>query len=337
MSHVPQRTPTLLFNDRMRPPTLDEVMRVPHGRTARRLEWQHLHPDVRAVVEARLGSPVAAATSHLTGFTPGFASSLTAADGSCVFVKAASKVAQRQIAASYAEEARKLSLLPQRRLPATRLAWSHEDDGWVVLGFECVDGRPPARPWVPAELDTCLDTLTEVASVMTDPDPGLHLVPLHEDMPTLLSGWSTVATADPDWPHLAEAAELAASFEELPDADHFVHADARDDNFLLTSDGRALLCDWNWPGLGPAWLDSVTLLVSAHGDGRDADALLRAHPLTADAPADHVDAWLAALCGFMLESDFRPVPPSSPNLGTHRRWWAAATWDWLARRRGWDG
>lgn len=319
----------------MRPPRLDEVMRVPHGRTARRLEWQHLHPDVRDVVERRLGGPVVESVSHLSGFTPGFASSLTAADGTCLFVKAASKVAQRQIAVSYAEESRKLGLLPHEKLPAPRLLWTHEDDGWVVLGFECVDGRPPGRPWDDDELDACLDTLTSVADVMTSPDPGLHLVPLHEDMPTLLTGWRKVAQYDPDWPHLEELDDLAASFEDLPDAEHFVHADARDDNFLLTADGRALLCDWNWPGLGPAWLDVVSLLVSAHGDGVDADAVLAKHPLTSGVPDDHVDAWLAALCGFMVESDYRPVPPSSPHLGTHRRWWAAATWEWLADRRGW--
>lgn len=310
-------------------------MRVPHGRTARRLEWQHLHPDVRAVVEGRLGSPVVEATSHLSGFTPGFASSLVAADGSCLFVKAASKIAQRQIAASYAEEARKLTLLPLERLPAPQPAWHHEDDGWVVLAFECVEGRPPGRPWDDAELDACLRALTEISTVMDAPAPGLRLEPLHEDMPTLLTGWTRVAVVDPDWPHLTEAAELADSFENLPDAEHFVHADARDDNFLLTGEGRALLCDWNWPGLGPVWLDVATLLVSAHGDGLDADALLKTHPLTAGVPADHVDAWLAALCGFFVESDYRPAPPSSPHLGTHRRWWAAATWDWLAQRRGW--
>jgi hypothetical protein len=317
------------------PIPVSDVEPVPHGRTARRLEWQHLHPDVRALVERELGCRVVAAESQGAGFTPGFASRLTGEDGSRVFVKAASKQAQKQIAASYAEEARKLRLLPLDRLPTPELLWSHETDTWVVVGWECIEGANPVRPWRSDELELCLATLVQLSETMLQVPPGLFLVPVHEDLPTLLSGWSYVDAAFPDWPHLQEARELAVSFEHLPDAEYFVHSDARDDNFVLTDDSWAMLCDWNWPGLGPRWLDVVTLLVSAHADGHDADALLARNPLTADAPADHVDAWLAALCGFMLESDSRPVPASSPALGVHRRWWAAATWAWLAERRGW--
>ena len=47
------------------------------------------------MVEERLGSPVVHAESQGSGFTPGFASRLTAADGARLFVKAASKQAQR--------------------------------------------------------------------------------------------------------------------------------------------------------------------------------------------------------------------------------------------------
>ena len=63
------------------PQDLATVEAVPHGRTARRLEWAHLPPQVRTLVETRLGSPVVRAESQGSGFTPGFASRLTAADG----------------------------------------------------------------------------------------------------------------------------------------------------------------------------------------------------------------------------------------------------------------
>jgi aminoglycoside phosphotransferase len=323
------------LNDRVLPaPALHQVAPVPHGRTARRLEWQHLPPAVRALVEARLGAPVVRAESQGTGFTPGFASRLVAADGSALFVKAASKQAQRPVAAAYAEEGRVQRLLPDD-LPAPRLLWTHEDDRWVVIGWEAVAGAAPRRPWQPDELDSCLATLERVHRVTTPLPPGLELKPLHEELPTLLSGWDHVVSTRPEWPHLAEARSLARSYATLPDAGHLVHADARDDNFIVAPDRGALLCDWNWPGLGPRWLDVVTLLVTAHGDGLDADALLADHPLAAGVDAAHVDAWLAALCGLMVEADSRPTPASSPHLGTHRRWWAAATWSWLARRRGW--
>lgn len=316
------------------PQDLADVEDVPHGRTARRLEWPHLPPAVRALVERRLGSPVAKAESQGSGFTPGFASRLTGENGDRLFVKAASKKAQAPFAESYAEEVRKLALLPSG-LPVPRLLWSHDDDLWVVLGFECVDGRPPRRPWSRRELDACLDTLAQVAEAMNPLPPGLTLNPMTVDLPGLVTGWGYVARTHPDWPHLDEVRRLAATYGSFPGNDKFVHSDARDDNFLVTKQGAALLCDWNWPALGPVWLDAVDLLVSAYGDGLDADAILAEHPLTTDADPAHVDAWLAMLCGFMLEGRDRPVPPTSPYLRVHSRWWSEVTWAWLAARRGW--
>lgn len=317
------------------PHDLAEVENVPHGRTARRLEWLHLPASVRALVEQRLGSPVVHAESQGSGFTPGFASRLTGANGSRLFVKAASKKAQAPFAESYAEEARKLRLLPAG-LPIPRLLWHHEDDLWVVLGFDCVDGRPPRRGWIARELHTCLDTLAEIAEALHPVPAALRLAPLTEDLPGLLTGWEYVARTQPDWPHLAKARQLSTSYVGFPGNDAFVHSDVRDDNFLLTRDGRALLCDWNWPALGAVWIDAVDLLISAYGDGLDADAVLAEHPLTRDADPEHVDAWIASLCGFMLEARDRPVPPTSPYLRVHSRWWSEASWAWLAHRRGWS-
>lgn len=74
------------------------------------------------MVETRLGSPVVSAESQTAGFTPGFASVLTTADGSRHFVKAASLVAQRPFAEAYREEAAKLATLPAG-VPAPRLLW----------------------------------------------------------------------------------------------------------------------------------------------------------------------------------------------------------------------
>jgi len=145
--------------------------RIPHGRTARRLEWVHLPPHLRAEVERRLGAPVTEAASQTSGFTPGFASVLTCADGSRHFVKAASTVAQRPFADAYREEARKLGMLPAG-IPAPRLRWMHDDD-WVVLGFEYVDGRAPLRPWVPDELAAASGMAIEIARLLTPAPEGI--------------------------------------------------------------------------------------------------------------------------------------------------------------------
>jgi hypothetical protein len=304
---------------------------VPHGRTAVRLGWRFLPPEVRALVEVRLGGPVAGAASQDGGFTPGFASVLTTGAGERAFVKAASRTAQPEIAASYAEEARKLRILGDT-IPAPRLDWVDELDGWVVLGFEAVVARQPRRPWRPDELDRALDLAEAIADATADVPDELGLKPLVEDVPGLVTGWSSVPD---EWPHRDDAAELAARMTALSVAGRFVHCDLRDDNVLFADDGRTLACDWNWPALGPVWQDTVDLLISAHGDGLDVEPLLATRPLTRDADPDDIDTWIAAICGFMLSARARPSPTSSPHLRAHSDWYAEAAWSWLARRRGW--
>jgi aminoglycoside phosphotransferase (APT) family kinase protein len=317
------------------PVGVDAVDPIPHGHTALRLAWKFLPRDVRAMVEQHLGGPVVEAASMDAGFTPGFASVLTAGNGNRLFVKAANTVAQRQFADAYREEARTLRALCDTlgdAIPAPRLLWVHDEE-WVVLGFEAEDGRTPQRPWQRPQLDRALDLAEDIAATTRSVPSNLSLSPLWEDIPRLVTGWNDVAG---DWPHRAESAALAARCPDLPDSDRFLHSDLRDDNILLCRDGRTLACDWNWPALGPVWLDLVILLVSAHGDGHDADALLGSRALSRDVDRESVDAWLAALCGFMLSSRAQPVPRASPYLRRHAAWYAEAAWSWLAQRRGWS-
>ncbi|HET6151769.1 MAG TPA: hypothetical protein VFE15_02375 [Marmoricola sp.] len=304
---------------------------VPHGRTASRLEWRFLPKEVRALVEDELGGAVVEARSQTAGFTPGFASVLTAANGNRSFVKAANKTAQPEIAASYAEEARKLALLPDEA-PSPELEWFSRDETWVVLGFEAVDAKPPRRPWRLPSLHRALDLAEQIVEATEVVDSELGLQPLYVDLPPLVAGW---AQAPADWPHRAEAAALAAGLPSVQDGGRFVHADLRDDNILFASDGRTLACDWNWPALGPRWHDSVDLLIAAHGDGVEVEKVLAARDLTREADPEAIDSWLAALCGFMLAARRREPPMNSPHLQTHTTWYAEAAWSWLAQRRGW--
>ena len=299
---------------------------IPHGRTARRLGWELLPPMTRRLVEERFGTKVVKAVSSGAGFTPGCASTLTGADGRKMFLKAASKKAQKPFADAYREEIRKLRGLPSP-LPVPRMLWSHEDDLWVLLALEHVE-----RPWNLADLDACLDTLERLAQTLTP--PPLELGTFAEDFADFLTGWDHVRSTYPEWPHLEEAAALAARYAEATRGNTLVHTDARDDNFLL-SGGRAYLCDWNWPVIGAAWIDTVCLLMTAAGDGLDADAVLAERALTRKVDPEDVDSLLALLCGYFLERRDEPVPHSSPYLRVHQDWCAEASWAWLARRRGW--
>ena len=204
----------------------------------------------------RCGSPVVEATTQGGGYTPGLASVLRCADGSRHFVKAASTKAQAAFAASYREEARKLADLPPGA-PAPRLLWVHDADDWVVLGLEHVEARPPRRPWREDELD---GVAGHAGAGRRGPDAAAGRArastPSRRSSPTSRAPGST-------WPGSCPTCRTGRRPRRSPPATArwsgartLVHTDVRDDNILLRPDGGALLCDWNWPCLGPAWLDT---------------------------------------------------------------------------------
>lgn len=303
----------------------------PPSNTARRLEWPFLPPNLRSWIERKCGSPVVDAATRNSGFTPGFASVLTCADGSRHFVKAASVKAQRAFADSYREEARKLAALPAG-VPAPRLL-AHLDDDWVALVIEYVDGRLPERPWTACDLDAALDSLETVAAVLT-PTP-LELDTFASEFASFLDGWDHLRRTRTDLPQLEEAAALAARFPEVCAGETLVHTDIRADNLLLDAAGTAWIVDWNWPVTGAAWLDSLCTLIGPRGDGLDVEAVLATRPLLREVPAESVDVVLALLAGYFLAQADLPVPPTSPYLREHQRWQGEVCWQWLAQRRGW--
>jgi hypothetical protein len=208
------------------------------------------------------------------------------------------------------------------------------DEAWVVLGIEYVESSAPRRPWRGGELDRCLDALETVAQVLTPVPRELDLDPIADDLVGWPALWDTVR-ARHDLPHVDEAAALAARFAEAVAGDTVVHVDVRDDNVLLTTDGRALFCDWNWPAAGASWLDSLFLLIGPRGDGLDVEAVIASRDLLRGVPADHIDTVLALVTGYFLSSSGEPVPPTSPYLRDVQRWQGEVVWDWLCERRGW--
>lgn len=309
------------------------MITIPHGRTARRLDWHFLPRHVRAEVEHRLGSPVIDAESQGAGFTPGFASVLTGANGAKVFVKAASWAAQRTFATSYRDEALTLAALP-RDVPAPRLLWVIDED-WFVVGLEYVEAVLPTRPWTGAQLDRCLDALDRTAHVLTPPPSEMSLALAVDELAEFPSCWGAVARSLPGLAHSGDAAELARRLGEAVAGDSVVHADVRDDNLLLGGDGRVWICDWNWPYRGAPWLDSVVLLIQASGDGLDAEVRVASNTVTRNVSPEHIDIYLALVAGYFLKHSELPVPPTSPWLRAHQTWMAEAAWAWLCRRRDW--
>ena len=262
---------------------MSHPLTVPVGATARRPLWSDLPDAVRAIIEDHLGSRVVDATSQGSGYTPGFASRLRLSDGGRVFAKAAYGKYEWMLRA-YRQEAAKLALLPTA-VPAPTLRWSFDDlvdsDPWVILIMDDIDGRSPHRPWQQAEAELVLDTVSRMSQALTPPPAppaGQPWLTFAEEFAGELGNWDLVPHEGIWRDHGAEAAAMTRRAIELCHGNTLLHCDLRDDNLIIDTAGAAWVCDWNFPIVGPAWIDQVALLISMSGDGLDADALLARSP-----------------------------------------------------------
>ena len=309
---------------------------VPSGRTARRLEWPHLPPHVRAYVERRCGSPVvrgrvAGRRLHARA-SPRCSPARTARRH---FVKAASVKAQRMFADSYREEARKLAALPADvAAPAAAVA-ARRRLGGARAGVR--RGAPPragrgGRPTSTA----CLDVLEEVAGALTPAPAELGLDAFADELADWPAYWDHVRATRPDLPHLEEAAALAAGFAEVAGGDTLVHTDVRDDNMLHRHRRAGAVLRLELAGRsGAAWLDTLFLLIGPRGDGLDVEARAR-RAAAAARRAGRARRHRAGAGRRLLPEVSRR--PGAADLAVHpraQRWQGEVCWDWLCERRGW--
>jgi hypothetical protein len=174
-----------------------------------------------------------------------------------------------------------------------------------------------------------------MSDLLTPPPEGMELASFAEDFAELPGYWEEIPVLRPGLPHLEDAAGLAARFAEVSSGTTLVHTDVRDDNVLLRPDGPPLLCDWNFPCVGAAWLDTLLLLIGPRGDGLEVETVLAERRLTRDLAPETVDIVLALLVGYFFRQCEQPVPPTSPHLRDAQRWQGEVCWDWLCERRGW--
>jgi aminoglycoside phosphotransferase (APT) family kinase protein len=313
---------------------------VPYSVTAVRPDWADLPAAVRSAIATRLGGPVREARTARGGFTSAFTAVLETGAGAA-FVKAARLADQEYVAAWYAREAAVIAALPPE-VPAPRVRWTLEAAGYFVLCLDAIDGRMPALPWTPPDLDAALDAWAAAAAALAEPPAALLALdpyPMADLIRADLNRWTEIDAGRAPLPagapagRVRELAALERAAVRHADVPGLMHCDLRIDNVLLDAAGRAWICDWNHLCRGPAWFDTVTLLITAYASGLDASGLLAAHPTAAGVPGEAIDGALAALSGYCLT---RHGPTAaSPHVRAHQRWTGERALDWLVERRGW--
>jgi hypothetical protein len=116
-----------------------------------RLQWAEVPPYVRADLEQALGSAVVEAVNQRGGYGPSLAARCGLADGRRAFIKAVSPAQNPDSPGMMRREAKIARCLPAEA-PAPALLHELDDDEWIALVFEHVDGRLPVMPWDPHEL-----------------------------------------------------------------------------------------------------------------------------------------------------------------------------------------
>ena len=320
---------------------------------------------VRDEVDRWLGSRVVHAVTQPTGFSPGVAARLIAADGRRVFAKAVGPEPNADAPSIHRREIGIAASLPDST-PSPRLLWSYdegpshnrhsreggnpgvggddeEDGGWVLLLFEDVDGHHPAQPWRLDELDRVIAAMEELAETLTPSPLPASAAGTTEDRFLGLRCWRRLRDERPsriegvdEWSrrHLETLVAIESPVDDALTGDTLLNYDVRADNILLTPE-RTWFVDWPHACLGPPWLDVVAFAPSVTMQGGPApEEVVSRHSAYRAADPAAVTAVVAALAGFFTYHAAQPPPPGLPTLRAFQDAQAAVARQWLARRTG---
>lgn len=272
-----------------------------------------------------------------SGFTPGLASVLQSGSGERFFVKAASSRPNPQTRQAHRREARIVTALPSA-VPAPRMLWMDEIEGWTVLVFEYVEGVGP-RLSDPVHLAQVLRTVQTLAEVLT-PSP-VEAPFLSDDAATDFHFWrATLEAGTRLSPRFGSGLDgavpaLAALEQQWPEAARggsLLHGDLRLDNMLIT-DGGVVVVDWPNACIAAPWVDLALMVPNLAWHGVDVHPILEHHPLLSEVDPDAVDAVISALTGYFLAASMKSPPPGIPTVRDFQAQQAAAGLHVIARRR----
>ncbi|MDE9367802.1 aminoglycoside phosphotransferase family protein [Luteipulveratus sp. YIM 133132] len=298
-----------------------------------RQHYDQIPERVRDWVDRTLGSSVVTTSGQIGGMSPGCAARIETADGQRAFVKAVGEEINADTVGLFRHELGILRLLPPVPYRPALLA-EYDEDGWVAILLEDVEGRHPDLT-DQEDADAVWDLVLRQTRELTPAPDGVQARSLADVTTLWAQRWDLLA-ADPgdclpDWVDVPAAARIA---RELPDrlvSEALCHWDIRDDNLLIRPTGEAVVVDWGMAVLGPWWADAFALCLE-WVDLPAYDERIGALPgLTAEVERLLDDTLLTAAGAFAWKSR-QPYPPSLPNLATFTRELADRMFAGVARR-----
>ncbi|WP_131735973.1 phosphotransferase family protein [Actinomadura roseirufa] len=232
-----------------------------------RTDWTDLPEELRSGIEANTG-PVHLVDPAPKGNHADIACTLFTGAGR-VFMKAARKLQDRD-GPEVMSLRREAAVNPVISEFAPGLRWQAEAGGWLALGFDHVDGRPADFSAGSPDMELLAKT---VHNIQNAPCP---------DVPMLSAGRRWQRFID-------DPAPLGGG--------SLLHTDLNEDNFIITTDGRAYVVDWAFVTRGVAWLELALLipwLLKAGHSPQAADEWVSQFPTWASAPSADLDAFTVA-------------------------------------------
>lgn len=306
-----------------------------------RLGWDAVPAAVRTSIQLRLGAGIVSLENQPGGFSPGVAARVTLADGRLVFLKVGGPVPNPELPAIYRRE-RLINEAMPIHAPVPRLLWSDEPDEWVVMAFECLEGRQPNVPWVPAELETVAAAIQRLSTELTPcpiRPPTIPVAP--EVFRTAMCSWSALQgqvaageVAVDSWirRHFPDLIALDREAVTAVAGDTLVNLDLRADNILIGAD-EVWFVDWPQACQGAQWLDIVLMAPSvAMQSGPEPEDLIARHPAARAADRHAITAVVAAMAGYFTHRSLQPPPPGLPTVRAFQSAQAVVARRWLAQR-----
>ncbi|GHI07195.1 hypothetical protein AQI88_22340 [Streptomyces cellostaticus] len=140
-----------------------------------------------------------------------------------------------------------------------RLLWDVEDDEWLVLGFEAIDGRPSDFAPDSPDLPLVTEALQRIGALT---------------VPDVARDW-----AETRWDGYTDHPELLRG-------NTLLYTDINPSNFLISGQ-RAWAVDWSWPTRGAGFIDPAIWVVQLIASGHT--------PAGAEEWAARLPAWQTAL------------------------------------------